>query len=164
VRVAITGAAGRLGRHVVARALLAGHEVVGIDLPAVVKSQRPGTNGVVWHGADLTVVAEARAALAGADAVVHLSGLPDPLTHPEAQVHRTNVEAGFNVLLAAEEHGIGAVCLASSVNAIGGAFRRDPRYDYLPVDEHHPSYCEDAYSLSKWVLERQSVAFARRFS
>ena len=161
MRIAITGAAGRLGRHVVARALLAGHEVVAVDLPAVVGSQQSGT-GVVWRGADLTVADEARAALAGADAVVHLGGLPDPLHHPAEQVHRTNVEAGFNVLLAAEEHGIGAVCLASSVNAIGGAFSSDPRYDWFPVDEDHPSYCEDVYSLSKWVLEQQSAAFARR--
>jgi UDP-glucose 4-epimerase len=31
------------------------------------------------------------------------------------------------------------------------------------VDERHPSYNEDAYSLSKWVLEAQADSFARRY-
>jgi UDP-glucose 4-epimerase len=55
------------------------------------------------------------------------------------------------------------VCLASSINAIGGAYSRKARYDYFPVDERHPTYCEDAYSLSKWVMEEQAAAFARRY-
>src|SRR5205823_2802556 len=52
---------------------------------------------------------------------------------------------------------------ASSVNAIGGAFSRAPRYDYFPLDERHLTYAEDPYSLSKWVLEQQADAFARRY-
>ncbi|MEP6896781.1 MAG: NAD(P)-dependent oxidoreductase, partial [Chloroflexota bacterium] len=43
------------------------------------------------------------------------------------------------------------------------AFSRSPRYDYFPVDEKHPTYSEDPYSLSKWVLEQQGDAFARRY-
>ena len=31
------------------------------------------------------------------------------------------------------------------------------------MDEQHPTYAEDPYSLSKWVLEQQGDAFARRF-
>jgi UDP-glucose 4-epimerase len=64
--------------------------------------------------------------------------------------------------VAAEEHGVGAVCLASSVNAIGGVFSVTPRYDRIPVTEDHPTYCEDSYSLSKWILEQESAAAARR--
>jgi nucleoside-diphosphate-sugar epimerase len=66
------------------------------------------------------------------------------------------------VLVAAEEHGLTGVCLASSVNAIGGVFSRAPRFDRFPVDEEHPCYAEDTYSLSKWIVEQQSAAFARR--
>jgi UDP-glucose 4-epimerase len=163
MRIAVTGAAGRLGRHVVARALLAGHEVVAIDLPAVVAQENgPGDGPVEWRAADLTVLEDVRSALVGADAVAHFGALLNPGALPEPQVHTVNVGSTYNVLLAAEEHGLAAVCTASSVNAIGGIFSRQPRYDRFPVDEEHPSYCEDPYSLSKWIGEQQSAAFARR--
>lgn len=158
MRIAVTGAAGRLGRHVVARALLAGHEVVAVDLPAVVP--QPDSD-VEWRAADLTELDEVRAALAGTHAVAHLGALTHP-RYPEPEVHHTNVGGTYNVLVAAEEHGLGAVCVASSVNAIGGIYSAEPRYDYLPVDEEHPAYCEDSYSLSKWLVEQQMAAFARR--
>ena len=35
----------------------------------------------------------------------------------------------------------------SSINAIGGRFSRSPRYDYFPLDEQHPAYVEDPYSV-----------------
>jgi len=53
--------------------------------------------------------------------------------------------------------------MASSINAIGGAFNRSPKYNYFSVDEKHSTYAEDPYSLSKWVLEQQGDAFARRY-
>jgi nucleoside-diphosphate-sugar epimerase len=59
--------------------------------------------------------------------------------------------------------GVRRVCLASSINAIGGRFSRWPRYDYFPVDEEHPAYPEDPYSLSKWIGEQQADSFARRY-
>jgi nucleoside-diphosphate-sugar epimerase len=158
VRIAVTGAAGRLGRYVVARALLAGHRVIAVDLPAALPI---ATGDVEWRAADLTELDEVRAALSGADAVAHLGALTTP-RYPEPEVHRTNVGGTYNVLVGAEEHGLGAVCVASSVNAIGGIYSAEPRYDYLPVDEEHPSYCEDSYSLSKWLVEQQMAAFARR--
>ena len=159
MRIAVTGAAGQLGRWLVDRARRAGHEVVAVELPAVVGQH---SDGVRWRGADLTVLDEARAALAGVHAVAHLGALTSPGAAPEPEVHRTNVEATYNVLLAAEEHGLASVCTASSINAIGGIYSRRPRYDYFPLDEEHPSYCEDAYGLSKWIGEQQSAAFARR--
>jgi nucleoside-diphosphate-sugar epimerase len=158
LRIAVTGAAGRLGRHVVARALRAGHEVIATDLPGVTGE----TDGrVEWRAADLTDLDAARAALAGAQCVIHLGGLVHP-RYPEPEVHRVNVNGTYHVLVAAEEHGLDGVCLASSINAIGGVYSAAPRYDYLPVDEDHPTYAEDAYSLSKWIVEQQSAAFARR--
>jgi nucleoside-diphosphate-sugar epimerase len=160
MRIVVTGAAGRLGRHVVARALRAGHEVVAVDLPAAVDGlDEPAP--VEWRTADLTDLEQARAALAGAEGLVHLGALTHP-RYPEPAVFRTNVDGGHHVLVAAEEHGISAVCLASSVNAIGGVFSAAPRYDRFPVTEEHPTYAEDAYSLSKWILEQESAAFARR--
>lgn len=157
-RLAVTGAAGRLGRHVVARAVRAGHEVIATDLPGATGEP---DGRVEWRAADLTDLDQARSALAGADAVIHLGGLVHP-RYPEPEVHRVNVNGTYHVLVAAEEHGLDGVCLASSINAIGGVYSADPRYDYFPVDEDHPTYAEDPYSLSKWIVEQQSAAFARR--
>lgn len=78
-------------------------------------------------------------------------------------MYADNTISSYNALSAASALGIKRVCMASSINAIGGAFSRSARYDYLPVDEKHPTYAEDPYSLSKWVLEQQGDAFARRY-
>lgn len=49
-----------------------------------------------------------------------------------------------------------------SINAIGGAWNPDmPRFDYFPVDEQHPPYPVEAYSLSKYIAECQADAMAR---
>ncbi|MHA6630955.1 NAD-dependent epimerase/dehydratase family protein [Pseudonocardia sichuanensis] len=159
MRIAVTGAAGRLGQRVVTRAVGAGHEVIAVDLPAAVAGEQ--VDGVEWRPADVTDLEQVRAALAGAQGVVHLGALIHP-RYPEPLVTRTNVDGTHHVLVAAEEHGAGAVCLASSINAIGGVFSAAARYDAFPVTEEHASYCEDSYSLSKWILEQQSAAFARR--
>ena len=55
------------------------------------------------------------------------------------------------------------MCQASSVNATGLAYSRWPRFDYFPLDEEHPTYNEDPYSLSKWICEEQGNSFARRY-
>ncbi len=71
--------------------------------------------------------------------------------------------ANWNVLEAAEVHGIGRICMASSVNAVGagwGSKLYTP--EYYPVDEKHPTRAEDAYSQSKWLGEEMGEAFVRR--
>ncbi len=159
MRLAITGAGGRLGRVLTELARSAGHEVVAIDrAPAV----PPGRAGVCARAADLTDYRDAEHAVAGCDALAHLAAYTGPDAAPEPGVHNNNVVASYNALRAAEAAGIRRICLASSVNAIGGIFSREPRYDYFPVDERHPCYAEDPYSLSKRIAEEQAAAFARR--
>lgn len=99
--------------------------------------------------------------LRGCDALVHLAAHASPPNQPDG-VYNDNTTSSYNALSAAAALGITRVCLASSVNALGGVFSRVPRYDYFPLDEQHPTYAEDPYGLSKWVLERQADAFARR--
>jgi UDP-glucose 4-epimerase len=111
---------------------------------------------------DLVDYAGVREQLDGSDALVHLAALVMPDTLPEPQVHHNNVVASYNALLAATGAGISRICLASSVNAIGGVFSRMPRFDYFPLDERHPARPEDPYSLSKWLAEEQAAAVARR--
>jgi UDP-glucose 4-epimerase len=102
-------------------------------------------------------------AFQGCDGVIHLAAHPTPLGFPDTVVYADNTLGSYNARSAAAALGIKRVCLASSINAIGGVFSRSPRYDYFPLDEQHPTYAEDPYALSKWVLEQQADAFARRF-
>jgi len=156
MRIAVTGAAGRVGHAVVQRALADGHQVVSIDRTA------PAASDAEPVILDLADFAALRTALDGCEALIHCAAIPGPGLLPDHVIHDNNVVASYHALTAAAEVGIRRIVQASSVNAIGGRFSRMPRYDYFPVDEQHPSYAEDAYSLSKWICEKQAFAISRR--
>lgn len=156
MRIAITGASGRVGRHVAAFASRRGHSVVALD-----RNDISGfDSGLQMDMGDYDAVV---AGIEGCDALIHLAGIPGPGFLPDHVVHDNNVLASYHALRAAAEVGITRVTQASSVNAIGGRFSASPRYDYFPLDESHPSYAEDAYSLSKWLCEQQADAVARAY-
>ncbi len=157
MHIAITGANGHFGRTLVALCLQEQHQVRAIDL----YNLTPPAFESALH-CDVTDLGELVSAFQGCDAVVHLAAFPSPDRHSDARVYQNNSIGSYNVLLACELLGIEKICMASSINAIGGVYSRDPRYDYFPVDEEHPTYNEDPYSLSKWVLELQGDCFARR--
>ncbi len=161
MRIAITGGAGGLGTALSSLAVECGHTVVAIDRPVA----GPGSEstGVEQVRLDITRYDDLARAVDGCGALVHLAAYTHPRGRPDHEVHGNNVVGSYNALSAAVHAGIRRVCLASSVNAIGGFFSESPRYDYFPVDEHHPGYAEDAYSLSKWIAEAQGAAMARRF-
>jgi UDP-glucose 4-epimerase len=161
MRIAITGGSGRVGRGVIALALAQGHEVINIDRSR--PAEDTGHADVQTIQADITNYDEFERALRGCEALVHLAAIASPGRHPDHVVHNNNVVASYNALRAAAELGIDHVCLASSINAIGAVYSRWPRYDYFPVDERHPTYNEDPYSLSKWICEQQGDSFARRY-
>lgn len=157
MRIMITGAAGRLGRRVVDAAATAGHSVIACDRE--VFEAGPQVQSVITDVTDYDAV---RGLLDGVDAVIHLAAWAGP--QPGwPRTHHDNVTGSYSVLLAAAEAGVTRVCAASSVNAIGGIYSRTPRFDYFPIDVAHPTYAEDPYSLSKWILEEQARSLARRF-
>jgi len=161
MRIAITGGSGGIGRAVVALALSQGHSPVNIDrAPPPADQPQPGVSFVE---ADLADYDALEAALRGCDALVHLAAIPAPGRHPDHVVHNNNVVGSYNAMRAAAEVGIRRICQASSVNAIGHSYSRAPRYDYFPVDEAHPTYNEDPYSLSKWICEHQADSLCRRY-
>jgi UDP-glucose 4-epimerase len=103
------------------------------------------------------------ASLQGFDAIIHLAAYPGPQGQAPGVVYLNNTTGSYNVLSAASSLGIRQVCMASSINALGGIGSQTGRFDYFPVDEKHPTYNADDYSLSKWVTEQQADSFARRF-
>ncbi len=158
MRLVITGAAGRFGSLLTQRLARAGYDLLLLD--------RTGPNDELPAGAaflmdDLTETARLRAAFAGAHGVIHLAAIPHPMSDPPEVVFDNNVTSAYHVLVAAAASGVSHVCMASSINATGAAYSRRARYDYFPVDEAHPTYNEDAYSLSKWVGEAAADSIAR---
>ncbi|MGH2928582.1 MAG: NAD-dependent epimerase/dehydratase family protein, partial [Solirubrobacteraceae bacterium] len=159
MRIAITGATGKVGRAVVACALGDGHDVVGIDrVPPAPGGEAPG---VEYRLVDTTSHDDFESAARGADALIHLAAYPSPRGNPDHEVFNNNAVSSYNALSIGVGLGMKRICQASSVNAIGTSFSRRVRYDYLPLDEKHPTYNEDPYALSKWVCEAQADSFCR---
>ena len=155
--IAITGGSGQIGREITGLALELGHGVVNVDRtapPAALAGER-------CIQAEMSDYDALMAAFTGCDALIHLAAIPIPFRQPDHVVHNNNVVGSYNALRAAVAQGIRRIAQASSVNAIGHAFSRVPRYEYFPIDEAHPNHAEDAYSLSKWICEQQADAFAR---
>ena len=158
MKIAVTGGSGGIGRAITDAALAQGHQIVSIDRIA----PKEPVAGVTYVQADAADYDALLAGFAGCDAMIHMAAIPHPMNDPNHVVHNNNVVGSYNALRAAVENGIFRICQASSVNAIGQAYSREPRYDYFPIDEDHPNYAEDPYSLSKWICEQQADAFARR--
>src|SRR5690242_18740719 len=100
MRIAVTGASGRIGRLVTNLAVEQGHSVVGID-----RAEAVGPDEDVV-AADVTRYDELSGAIAGCDALVHLAAYPSPIGRPPQEVHNNNVAGSYNALAAAVEHGI----------------------------------------------------------
>ncbi len=163
IEVGITGGSGRLGQALIKRLL----EQSNYRIRSLDRVETPQANqipGVQYQRVHLEYADNVLEPLWGCQAIAHLAAYTGPFGHPPGEVYTNNTIASYNVLWAAATLGIQNVCLASSVNALGGAGSRIGRYDYFPVDEEHPTYNEDDYGLSKWVMEQQADSFARRYS
>lgn len=157
MRVVVTGGSGCAGRWVVRELLGSGYEVVNVDLVAGERVEAP------FVRADVRDYGQTLSSLEGAQAVVHLAAIPNPLRYPPEVLFSTNVLTLWNVLQAAEVLAIDRVVLASSINAIGATFCHELVSPlYFPLDEEHPTRAEDSYALSKWVGEQVADGFARK--
>jgi nucleoside-diphosphate-sugar epimerase len=114
VRILVTGSAGHLGEALVRTLTDGGHDVVGLDvLPSAHTS-------VV---ASVTDQGAVRAAVAGADAVVHSATLHKPHvgSHTRQDFVDTNVTGTLVLLEEAVAAGVGAFVFTSTTSAFGRA-------------------------------------------
>ncbi|WP_165822415.1 NAD-dependent epimerase/dehydratase family protein [Paenibacillus montanisoli] len=159
MKVAVTGANGRVGKKVVQELLEHQHEVRAIDLHS-------------WEGdvliehriADITNFKQIMQAINGCDAVIHLAAIPGPRDDQDGEVFQNNVMGVYNVALACGLSGIHRLAIASSDCALGFAMAHQKINPvYLPFDENHPAAPDDGYGLSKLVGEQVAKGIAKRF-
>ena len=157
LRILVTGAAGRLGRSVVAALAGAGHEVLSVDRDAAAGLP---VEQVALDLTDRTAADDVFARFAP-DAVIHLAAISVPFSAPEHVIYETNTRLAFTVFEAAVAAGVSLVLAASSPTVIGYGSPSGWLPASLPIDETHELAPWNAYSLSKQAIENAAAMFAR---
>jgi nucleoside-diphosphate-sugar epimerase len=154
MRVAITGAAGFVGKALVSHLA----DVVGCEVTAITRR--------AWQHASSRVrplavgdLSEARlpvGALAATDAVVHTAAVTrwDPSSSPQ-RLFAVNVEAAVSVARQAAHAGVKRFVFLSSIKVNG-----EETAAGRPFSAHQAPAPEDAYGQSKWQAERALRALA----
>ena len=146
--VAVIGATGFVGRHVVARLEETGHRVIAVSGDG--RRLRRWGVGVEARAADVSGPMDA--ALAGADAVVHLVAIPRETR--DAKFVDINVRGTQNVVRAAEGAGVRRFVHLSALGVID-----DPKLDFL-YSKWLGEEIVRASSL-EWVVLRPSLLFGK---
>jgi nucleoside-diphosphate-sugar epimerase len=159
MKVVVTGGAGKLGRWLVRDLRSARHAVTVFDRARTMEAADRILSG------DIENLSDIGAAFDGADAVVHLAGIPTHGVVADDVTFRINVMGTFNVHEAARTRGIKRVVTLSSEAVLGwapGSWEREHVPAYLPVDEDHPCAPQDCYGLSKQVAEGIARSFTAK--
>ena len=152
--VLVTGAAGFIGSHLVARLLADGHRVVAVDdlttgrLDNLAPARAQGAEGRLQFD-HLDVTTDAFDALVGRmrpAAIVHLAAQVDVRVSVERPLDdaRHNILGTLQVLEAARRHGVGRVVYAASIAGYG-----DPPPDRIPLTEDVTTPPISPYGASK---------------
>jgi nucleoside-diphosphate-sugar epimerase len=159
-RVLVTGAAGMLGRRIVAALTSAGHSVHGVDLVRPQGADAAARFTVAslqdWDGLE--------AALAASDCAVHAAAIANLESAPEPVVFANNVAATSRIVYAAAAAKLERLVYVSSQSALG--FSRALTVippDYVPVDETHRCHLTEGYGVSKLVGEQLCDLASYRF-
>jgi nucleoside-diphosphate-sugar epimerase len=158
MKLLITGGAGKVGQGVV-RELLNNppYEIIVLD-----RVPGPERGPVKYLVGDIEDLGQVMEAMIGAEAVIHLAAIHNPLIAPTSVVYQTNVVGTFNVHHAAFRLGVKRVVSASSNAIVGWSYSERFMPDYLPIDEDHPLRPEDVYGLSKEIGETIARSYARQ--
>lgn len=151
MKIAVTGAAGQVGSHVMEE-LIPDHEVVGIDLKGPsIKEHAP-----LIRRADVRDPAAVATALEGVEAVIHLAAqisVPKSISDPLFDLD-VNVKGTLSMLHASKNAGVRRFVFVSSAAVYGDPLR-------LPLEEEHPKNPLSFYGVSKVCGEEYVKAFGR---
>jgi nucleoside-diphosphate-sugar epimerase len=175
MKVLVTGSSGRLGPYVVAALERAGHDLTLFSrrAPSEALSHLPWVEGDIRSTEGC-----AKAVQGGFDAIQHLAAQPWPTDHPQERVAakergipcgttmQSNVMGLYYLLQAALSADVGIFVMTGSNCALGHGYRISDRafpFQYLPIDEAHPSDVEDSYSYSKLAGELLLESYTRAY-
>lgn len=164
MKLLVTGGSGKLGRAIV-RDIAAGSdytEIIVLDLGAGEPHEK-----VRYLLGDVTNLAHVVEAMQNVSAVLHLAGIPRTGVYTNEQTIRTNVTGAFNVFECAARLAVNKVVVMGSEAVLGWAPGANPKShlpDYFPIDEAHPTSPQDAYGLSKKLVESIAESYSASFS
>lgn len=154
--VAVTGADGFIGSHLVETLVAAGYNVRAMVQYNSVGSwgwletvDREVLESVEVFSGDVRDRDSVSALMAGADMVCHLAALiaiPYSYQAPWSYLE-TNASGTLNVLEAARSYGTARVIATSTSEVYGSA-------QYVPMDESHPLHAQSPYSASKIAADK----------
>ncbi|HEY6787744.1 MAG TPA: NAD-dependent epimerase/dehydratase family protein [Trebonia sp.] len=148
--IVVTGAAGRIGTMLRARLAAPGRVLRLLDVTPLAAG--PGEEAMIASVTDLATMTEA---CAGAEAVIHLGGIP-----AEAEWERildVNVNGTYTVLEAARRAGVQRVIIASSNHAVGFS-----PLDAGPVPDYAFPAPDTFYGVSKVAGEALGALYSHR--
>jgi len=150
MRIALTGANGKLGSVVERELRERGHDVVALDIAG---PRRDGFTrlDLTDYGAVVDALSAIDERHHGLDGVVHLGAIPAPGLETDIATFQNNMLATFHVVQAARRAGIRRIVTASSETVLGLPFEIAP--PYAPVDEQYDTRPESVYSLTKHLEE-----------
>ena len=151
--ILITGAAGSIGTMLRSRLAGQGRVLRLLDVAPLPGGAGPGEESVT---ASVTDMAAMTAACAGADAIIHLGGIPSEAAW--APVLDININGTYTVFEAARRTGVPRVVFASSNHAVGFA----PRESF-PVPDDAPPAPDTYYGVSKAAGEALAALYASRY-
>jgi nucleoside-diphosphate-sugar epimerase len=162
VRTFVTGGAGFIGSHTVARLLEAGHEVqVWDDLSTGKRENIDFAMGqIALLEGDIRDFVSLDSAVSHwrPDAILHLAAIPSvPRSVEEPRLtHAVNLTGTLNVLEIARRQGIQRVVLACSAAIFGN----EPE---VPKRETSPASPSSPYGLEKWQSEQYAALYSELF-
>ncbi len=157
MNIAVTGGSGAIGTYVCDELATVGHNVTSLDLA-------PPRVDVAFREVDLMNLGETCKAVKGFDQVVHLAAIPDPYDDPPEKVIGVNTAISFNVFEAARLKGVKRVIYGCSESGSGfGIHSVELAPQYVPIDEEHPLWPHETYSLSKHFGELIGANYAKAF-
>jgi NAD(P)-dependent dehydrogenase (short-subunit alcohol dehydrogenase family) len=148
--IVITGAAGRIGTMLRPRLATPGRVLRLLDVAGVAAGA--GEEAVTASVTDMDAMTSA---CEGADAVIHLGGIPSEA--PWDRVLDVNINGTYTVLEAARRAGAGRVILASSNHAVGFT-----PLDALPIPDYAFPAPDTFYGVSKVAGEALGALYSRR--